>query len=235
MKLVTISDIHGRSDWVHVDVASYDRVIFLGDYVDSHSINDGVILNNLQQIIQLKQRYAEKVVLLIGNHDAQYMHYPNYSCSGFRQSMQRELTTLFTENRSLFQIAYQARNYLFTHAGVTNNWLTACKRRLRKSTIGSALDDTAALANGLNRMYTTSATQPILFEVAPARGGDDPFSGPVWADRSETRRDYLREFHQIVGHTPTQEFITVGDETSSITYADILEYERAFYEVQIPD
>lgn len=235
MKLITVSDIHGRGDWIHVDVTTYDRVIFLGDYVDSHSLSDGVILNNFHQIIKLKQQYPEKVVLLIGNHDAQYLHYPNYSCSSFRQSIQSALTELFRGNRLLFQIAHQERKYLFTHAGVTNNWLTACKLRVDKSAISSMLNNAATLADGLNLIHSTPEFQPLLFEVAPARGGYDPFSGPVWADRSETRMDYLNEFHQVVGHTPTPEFITVGDETSSITYTDILGHKRAFYEVSSSD
>jgi 3',5'-cyclic AMP phosphodiesterase CpdA len=235
MKIITISDIHGRGDWVHIDMAKYDRVIFLGDYVDSHTLSDGVILNNFQQIIKVKQQNADKVVLLIGNHDAQYMHYPNYSCSGFRRSMQVALTELFTGNRSLFRVAYQQGNYLFTHAGVTNNWLNACKLRIDSSAILSVLNNASTLADGLNLVYDDFHYQPILFDVAPARGGYDPFSGPVWADRSETRTDYVKGYHQIVGHTPTLEFITVGDETSSITYTDILGHKRAFYEVAIPD
>ncbi|CCH52167.1 metallophosphoesterase [Fibrisoma limi BUZ 3] len=233
MKLVTISDIHGRGNWVHVNVADYDRVIFLGDYVDSHSLSDGVILNNFHQIIELRQRYPEKIVLLIGNHDAQYLHFPDYSCSGFRAAMQPTLTDLFRNHEDSFQLAYQEGNYLFTHAGVTNGWMNSAKRQVDDAEILALLNNPETVADGLNRLHQSPDFQSILFEVAPVRGGDDPFSGPVWADRSETLTDHLTGFHQVVGHTPISDFRTVGDETSSITYTDVLQTKTAFYNLDL--
>src|SRR5665213_1183842 len=119
MKHVIISDLHGRDIWKQVDFSRYDKAVFLGDYVDSFKRPDNVILENLEEIIRLKSTYPQKIVLLLGNHDVQYLHYPRYYCPGFRQSMQPALTSLFKEHRDLFQIAYQKQNFIFTHAGIT--------------------------------------------------------------------------------------------------------------------
>ncbi|WP_448698262.1 metallophosphoesterase [Mucilaginibacter sp. AW1-3] len=122
MKHIIIGDLHSRDSWRGIYIRHYDKVVFLGDYVDSFDLSDFAILENLKRVIDLKKRYPEKVVLLLGNHDVQYMHYPHYQCSGFRQSMQTDLTRLFNSNRSLFQMAYQQGRYIFTHAGITNAW-----------------------------------------------------------------------------------------------------------------
>src|ERR1700744_72314 len=106
MKHIVIGDLHGKDVWQQVDVDRYDRVVFLGDYVDDFLLPDLVIDQNLQDIIALKKRYPEKVILLLGNHDVQYMFFPHFRCSGFRESMLRPLTSLFNLNHDLFQTAY---------------------------------------------------------------------------------------------------------------------------------
>lgn len=234
MNIVTISDLHGRTLWKDLTIDDYDRVIFLGDYTDSYRFDDDTIYANLSDIIQLKRLYPEKVILLIGNHDAQYIHYPNYRCSGFREWAQSELTALFAQNQPLFQIAYQHKTYLFSHAGVTNQWLARLLATHDHTVETNA--STYTLADLLNTIHQQPfPIQRVLFEVGPGRGGSDPFSGPVWADRSETRTDYLTNYHQVVGHTPTDRFLTIGNPNSSITYTDILQTRTAFYEIVIPD
>ncbi|MGV3561356.1 metallophosphoesterase [Larkinella arboricola] len=233
MKIITISDLHGRADWLRINVDQYDRVIFLGDYTDSYELSDETILENLQQIIALKEKYPDKVVLLIGNHDAQYLHFPHYRCSGFRPSQQPALTHLFTVNQSLFQIAHQEGVYLFTHAGVSSLWLS----HLPKSGLSLNLDldpqDLSQLAPVMNRMHQDRMLRTALFDVSYLRGGSDEAGGPVWADKRETSTDYLPGLHQVVGHTPVPEFVTIGDENGSITYTDVLQTQEAFYTLEI--
>ncbi|GAB3770238.1 metallophosphoesterase [Spirosoma horti] len=234
MNILTISDLHGRTVWKEAHTEGYDRVIFLGDYTDSHVFDDGTIYANLKEIIRCKGRQPDKFVLLIGNHDAQYLHFPYYRCSGFRERAQPQLSALFAEYKNLFQIAHQEGNFLFTHAGVTNKWLT--RFLLQTGNNASEISSAGNLAGLLNETNQLSGSdRDKLFEVGPVRGGSDAFSGPVWADRSETRRDFLAGFQQVVGHTPVADFTTTGNETGSITYTDVLQTKTAFYEVIIPD
>jgi len=122
MKHLIIGDLHGKDCWKDVNINKYDKVIFLGDYVDHWTLPDRFIYQNLKEIIELKRENPGEMELLLGNHDVQYLHYPHYLCSGFRPSMQRSLTLLFNENRDLFKVAYQKDNNLISHAGVTNRW-----------------------------------------------------------------------------------------------------------------
>lgn len=234
MNSLTISDVHGRTVWSEADTDAYDLVVFLGDYTDSHVFDDETIYTNLTTIIQRKRQQPDKFVLLLGNHDAQYLHFPHYRCSGFRERAQPALTALLQENKDLFQIAHQQGNFLFTHAGVTNNWLTRFLAKIAYP--ASQLRPEVNLARLLNEAHQQPGpVRNSLFEVGPLRGGSDAFGGPVWADRSETRTDFLTGFRQVVGHTPVSDFTTTGNESGSITYTDVLQTKTAFYEVTIPD
>src|ERR1700748_3612517 len=149
MRHIVIGDTHGRDNWKKINIKLYDKVIFIGDYVDSPELSDLTILENLKQIIALKKRQPDKIVLLLGNHDVHYLHYPRFECSGFRKTMQRDLTTLFCKNADLFQIAYQKDNHLFTHAGVTNSWYNEV---IRAPLFKKILDEQPDLAGGLNML-----------------------------------------------------------------------------------
>jgi len=234
MRLLTVSDIHGRTVWKEANLSAYDRIVFLGDYTDSYSIDDDTIFANLNDIIQLKRQDPLKFKLLIGNHDAQYLHFPHYRCSGFRVWAQPALSDLFARNASLFEIAHQEGSYLFTHAGVSGKWFSRLLAETQQ--IERALTPDFAVAALLNEVHQQPLqVRDLLFEVGPQRGGTDPFSGPVWADRAETRYDFLPGFHQVVGHTPISDFRTYGDEAGSITYTDVLQTQTRFYELTIPD
>ena len=145
------------------------------------------------------------------------------------------MSALFAKHESLFQIAYQRGSYLFTHAGVTNQWLRRllAKTQPDKHTAVTPDVNVADLLNDVHRQPFKNRN--LLFEVGPKRGGMDLFSGPVWADRDETRTDFLPGFHQVVGHTPIGDITTYGDETGSITYTDVLEKQTRFYQIVIPD
>lgn len=226
MKICSIGDIHGHQKWKEVDPEKYDKIVFVGDYVDSFSVTDTDMLANFMDIIEFKKKYADKVVLLLGNHDIQYLFHPEYRCSGFRVTLFPSLTALYKENRSLFQAAYQHENYIWTHAGISIPWFNSHAERLK-------LVEEETLADRLNEILNTSANF-ILHEVGAIRGGGRyDHGGITWADRSETRDNYIKGYHQIVGHTPIREIQTFGDVYSSITYIDCLGKSGQFYELEV--
>lgn len=228
MKHIAIGDIHGRDSWQRVNTKLYEKVVFLGDYVDSYDLFDLAILENLKKIIALKKRQPEKVELLLGNHDAHYLHYPRFECSGFRPTMQRDLTTLFCKNADLFQIAYQKDNYLFTHAGVTNNWHNEIKRL---PVFQQICEQEETLAGQLNRLEKTTY-RASLYDVGIERGGNG-YGGPLWADLKETFTGMLHGYNQVVGHTRVEELRTISYVDRSMTYADVLTVKEQFYEIEI--
>ena len=226
MHLIAIGDVHGRDAWKEIKGTKADQIIFIGDYVDPHQdIPDLEVIQNLKEIIAFQKSNPERVTLLLGNHDAQYLHYPLYQCSGHRADLQGTLGDLFQENKNLFKIGWQHEQYLFTHAGVSRGWY---KRNLP---IVSELKQ-ENLAKTLNAIYD-SEYRDILFEVSRKRGGWYPHGGPIWADRAETKADFLPNYHQVVGHSRVPDFERCGNENDSIIFIDVGDTRVRFYEVEI--
>ena len=77
-KILIIPDVHGRRFWRDaIESDDYDKVIFLGDYVDPYP-NEGIgsftAQEGLERIILYHDEHPDKVVLLLGNHDLHYMY-----------------------------------------------------------------------------------------------------------------------------------------------------------------
>lgn len=233
MKILVVGDLHGKDCWKGINCKNYDKVIFLGDYVDSYTLSDEVILNNIKEIIELKKANPDKIVLLLGNHDIPYLHYPEFSCSGFRASMQAELTKLFNDNQSHFQIAWQIDDYLFSHAGVTKAWFDDFLTSEYFNTFNSNAPTLSEILNNANSKL--APITKILFKAGKHRGGKGNGS-VVWADKRELAYDMLSGYHQIVGHTPSRTIETISyDNYTSATFVDILDNKVEFYELLIEE
>ena len=132
-KILAIGDVHGREVLSRIRHADFDKIIFIGDYVDTHyeaDFTDEMFISNLRKIIQFKKHHPDKVVLLLGNHDIHYMYHEEVGeFTGFRPQMLDELKALFLENSDLFRMAWEYKNTLFTHAGLSNNWYQRLQRR----------------------------------------------------------------------------------------------------------
>lgn len=232
MKIKTIGDIHGSTLWEDIksEIDTLDLIIFLGDYVDSFDISNKRIFDNLVNIINFKKEYPDKVVLLVGNHDVMYAlapaHVNNpYWCSGYRPDMHVDLYELFQENKDLFQLAYQYKNYLWTHAGVHQGWWD-CDYPFAK-------EDLSDIAVQLNRSFDCRLKE--IFQVGWYRGGIYDVGGPLWVDRRKSIRKPLRGLHQIVGHSRVDKIQTFDvDDNTSITFCDCLQSNNPeFYELNI--
>lgn len=220
MKIQAIGDIHGRPDWKDLVGLSCDKIVFLGDYVDSYVYQDVDILHNLKEIIWFKEKHPEKVILLLGNHCLQYMFsYETHGCSGFRQNMYWDLHDLYTKNKDLFQVAYQEKNYLFTHAGIHKGWYDYSAI---PQLIESGLSNEINIADQLNGLFRLNKSS--LFDIGYLRGGFSQVGGIFWADKKMTSRKPLEGLHQIVGHTRVDDIKTITfNDNTSITYCDCLE------------
>jgi len=226
MKHVIVGDLHGKDCWKEIDINAYDKVIFLGDYVDHWNLPDQSIYQNLEDVIKLKKKHPDRVELLLGNHDVQYLHYPHFLCSGFRPTMQRSLTYVFNDNKDLFKMGYQRGNHLFTHAGVTNSWYAEF---LQLPLLQQIKDEDDTVAGLLNKIEQTSK-RGLLHRAGSIRGGDG-CGGPTWADRKEMIADMLDGYHQVVGHTVTSNVEVAGNGDKSVTFIDVLDHITYFHEL----
>ena len=225
-RIITLGDIHGRDLWkkalfgsnqnfewwineynlgihkeFHYPIDDYDEVVFIGDYTDSFTEMNVIILHNLKEIILVKNAYPNKVHLLIGNHDLQYIYnQQRFICNGYRTEMAHDL---YQEFRTAdFELAYQINNILFTHAGVVNQWYDEFLNNLEPK-YTRFLKGNETIAEKLNILYQCNYNP--LFIIGYLRQGVFPFGGPLWAHKTEMEQDYLKGYLHIVGHTATDE------------------------------
>jgi predicted MPP superfamily phosphohydrolase len=217
MKTVSIGDTHGKAiaDVVLKIINEHDKFIFIGDYVDSPEIDNSSMKKNLLDIIALKKRYPEKIVLLWGNHDIQYLLGKDHFCSGYRPGMKQEFFEIFDSNADLFKLAFQAADYLWTHAGINERWyefrfLPFAEKQKREASFSELLN----LA--FDKRYKA------IFDVGYSRDGDSETGGPLWCDIEELEDEPWAEFNQIVGHNRVDQFERIKKDNREIVFIDVL-------------
>ena len=217
---IAIGDVHGLDLWRDVVEAHPEcGVVFLGDYLDPYRyVHKGKLLDNLRAIMQLKRDRPEDVVLLLGNHDLHY--FCDEACVGTRFDMEiaADASKLFLDNIHLFQYAFQDGEYLFTHAGVSQEWFD-------NDFCGDAA---RPIADQLNNPAADQV--PALLRVGSARGGRACDTGGIfWADKSELEEP-LYGFTQIVGHNRVAEVTEhTGPGGGRIVFCDCLRNGLCLY------
>lgn len=206
MKTLIIPDVHGRKFWREPceDMSRWDKVIFLGDYVDPYpgEATQEDVLTEIKDIIALKEVYKDKVVLLWGNHDLFYWCEPyrkvfdHWSRHDYKRH--DEIQTIFTQAKELFQFAYSQDNLLFTHAGINNE----IAKVLTKKYVN--IKD-----KFVNEYYNENPRE--LARVSMYRWGPDRSGSIVWCDVREiygnTPCKFLEDIFQIFGHTYAKTYI----------------------------
>jgi UDP-2,3-diacylglucosamine pyrophosphatase LpxH len=199
MKTVVIGDIHGRDCWKQIVIDEQpDRVIFIGDYFDSYDdYTAAEQMWNFEQIINFKlirESVQSEVIILVGNHDFHYVdgseHY-----SGYQFGAAPGINDLLFNNMKHMQMAYEMDGYLFTHAGVSNDWYTYWMKMLHL--------EGDNVADNINEMWKASS-RPFRFAGFNPYG-DSKESSPIWIrpkSLQKANRDTFRDqFIQVVGHT----------------------------------
>jgi len=201
-----VGDLHGRIYHFERAIEMFerdklDKIVFMGDYVDSFNCTNIEIKYLLEQVISYKKKNPNKVICLLGNHDQQYIHSPAYRCSGFRAELQPDLYKLFRDNREMFQVAWLNGNYMCTHAGILSDWLYRYNDRLSYYEEKLGIDKRNNLDVLLNAI-NDSHDEWILNTVPTIRGGvAGSIGGIMWADTSEIKKDgCVHRFNHIVGH-----------------------------------
>lgn len=195
MKQLILGDIHGRTIWKKIleSENDVDRLVFIGDYVDTHnSVTPSDQLDNLNDIIHFKRDTNFDVVLLVGNHDYHYWPTITERYSGFQPSMLSSFRGLYESNSDLFQMAF-ADEYgrLFTHAGVTESFL----RRLEINP-----SDSSNIAMSLNEIFKFQPRKFGFHDGDWSGYGEDVRQGCIWVRPQSLHSDAIDKL-QIVGHT----------------------------------
>lgn len=197
MKTLVIGDLHGRTQWKFITAnEDYDKVVFLGDYFDSHeNITHEAQIKNFEDLLTFKSDSPDKVVILYGNHDHSY--YCGERCSGYNPEYADRISEVIKEadQLSYLQAVYVQDDVIMSHAGVSKYWLQniACKESPSEIT----LED------------------PSIFDFNYVTGvdyyGDTISQSPIWIRPKSLVSNALEDYRQIVGHTPYLKPVVFND------------------------
>lgn len=241
--MIIIPDIHGREHW-KADVAKVtnedgslkEKVVFLGDYLDHYNgqknggepITMETAMSNFKEIIGFKKSHGDDVVLLLGNHDIEYMDNRCPACRCYT-SRYDEIRSLFMENIGLFDVGHHVEadgvTFILSHATISAGWVLS--QRIFEDKYVPSVDELedmpeedfennaiktaerfAEVVDDMNSMLHSGDEAALrklmmaLSAVSPYRGGWAPYASPLWEDFRE-HDDMLscRSVYQIVGHT----------------------------------
>ncbi len=195
-RTLVISDIHLQperaEEWIARLSNRHDRVVFLGDYFDSHGAGNGPEPTATTAAWLAESLKRPERVHLVGNHDLSYLFHRKFTaCSGYSEENQAVLDPYLKDSAfSLLQPAVAIDGWLLTHAGVHRQLV---KDLAPEAVLPLILEQWERLKEGGN---------PPLFGCGYARGGSQPFGGITWQDFGEFRP--TPGLHQIFAHTPAK-------------------------------
>ncbi len=212
MKTIILGDTHGRSVWkLIVNMENPDRVIFIGDYFDTHEdISAAGQMLVFEEIIAYKKSQDPgKVVMLIGNHDHHYFPEVGYTgTSGYQAGAAVAIGFLLEDNKEHLQMAYQFDNILCTHAGVGKTFLEK-----------QGWKEGEDIAEFLNELWKYKPKAFCFNGYDPY--GDDMGQTPIWIrpkSLMKDAQDFKKEIIQVVGHTVQNQIDIKGKSTGGRYY-----------------
>ena len=133
----------------------------------------------MEDVIEFKRNNRDKVILLIGNHDAHYFLRGFPRSTRYDSSNAYHLKEMYSSHRSIFKLAHEEtvgdEKYLFTHAGLMNSWIERNKDIIGEPTVDS-----------LNHLLDNPRGISALSEISNYRTWLGEKSGSiVWSDIRE--------------------------------------------------
>lgn len=225
MKILTIGDIHGRDIWKQLLKDSwqqaYDKVVFIGDYVDNWDQPVDTIISNFEEILALKRDFPDKVVLLFGNHEWHYLS-DSARYSGYVPAIAEYMrdTLRAAIHRDHIQLSYTINTgpipVLFTHAGITDFWWNSdmipyIKRFATAGIVPQLTNDNLFEVIDPYLYVALKNEASILGACGKSSGGSHPTGSPIWARPEDMFRNGLPNCIHVVGHTYMLKGVTLSE------------------------
>jgi hypothetical protein len=188
-RILVLGDTHGHDSWkAVVNHEDFDKVIFLGDYLDSFTVKPEVIANNFCDLLNFKQSMGDKCKLLYGNHDHSYWNAER--CSGYKFHAVSMYMPLLEDafKESLIDLIHIEGDIIFSHAGVSEYWL---KKVAMLESVHDINFNTIVNLDILNWNMMTGYDGY----------GNTISQSPIWIRPQSLLKSKVDGYRQIVGHT----------------------------------
>lgn len=193
MRILVCGDIHCKPYILTsaLKATKWDLFVFLGDACDNFGATQEDNIEIIKLLIKTKKKYGDKFIWLLGNHDWGYYD-DTVNMTGHIKAGSANIHHLLKENTELWDLFHAEGKYLFSHAGISADFLTLTRDIPYKD-----------LKNN------TGANNPMN-QVGYSCGGDSPMPSLLWARPNEVITLPLDNI-QIVGHTPVEKITKFND------------------------
>lgn len=211
MKYLIIGDVHNKVALAEKWCTDYPEhiKIFVGDYFDDFG---DTAYDAIQTAEWLKQSlHKPDRIHLMGNHDYPYMTesifgVPQVFCPGWNEEKGRAVRKILTKEDwelvKFYQVVHD--KWYVSHAGFNQYWWA---HPLTGDITTERIDEIIER----NKRWVLEEIFPTQLFVADfTRGGDSSWGGLLWQDWS--RLPFIKEFNQVVGHTPFGKTIQIKAE-----------------------
>ncbi len=199
-QIMTIGSIYGEDQWKNLDMLeamitddsltpTYDKYIFMGNYVKSYWRKQGDIGTMINELVSLKENYPDHIVLLTGRDDVQYL-FPDES--KFKIEGRHEDIVYYAELYQLLSthlaLSYYYGDNLWTHSGVNLEWA---------SVFGiTAADNASDIHDLLANIELGTSSQQYYMDTKV--GGKNVASSPIFTMGVVDSRELIEWVNHIV-------------------------------------
>ena len=131
MKIAVIGDIHGTTKFlecyknIQKNDSDVEKIIVLGDWFDPYVVIDfDTMIERYNEFVKI-WKSDDRIISILGNHDLAGYIISNDSTNRTLRfdKMRRQIREVIEPNLSESYLTYKIGDYMFSHAGVSQDWL----------------------------------------------------------------------------------------------------------------
>ena len=203
MKVAVIGDIHGTTKFLDCYIkiqendSDVDKIIVLGDWFDPYiNIDLDTMIERYNEFVEI-WKSDDRIISILGNHDiAGYIIQNDCTNRTIRFGKRRQqITDAIESNLSESYLTYKIGDYMFSHAGVSQDWLND----IDKYTSCNYVDDIMNCKKG----WTEDELSDIcyFYPYDFSRSGENTHQSCVWIRPQTLCGCAIEGYNQVVAHT----------------------------------
>ena len=212
MKVAVIGDIHGTTKFLDCYIkiqendSDVDKIIVLGDWFDPYiDIDLDTMIERYKEFVEI-WKSDDRIISILGNHDiAGYIVANDCTNRTIRfGKMRQKITDVIEPNLSESYLTYKIGDYIFSHAGVSQDWLDD----IAQYTYYNYVDDIMNCKKGWTEDELSDICTFYPYDFSGY--GKNTRQSCVWIRPQSLYECAVDGYHQVVAHTRVEKITKVS-------------------------
>lgn len=211
MKVAVIGDIHGTTKFlecyknIQETNPDVDKIIVLGDWFDPYlDIDIDIMIERYNEFVKI-WKSDSRIISILGNHDiAGYIIQNDYTKRTIRYGKGRQrITDAIEQNLSESYLTYKIGDYIFSHAGVSQDWLNDIDIYDGYNYVNDIMN--------CKKGWTADELSDIctFYPYDWSGDGTNKYQSCVWIRPQALYSCAIEGYHQVVAHTRVEQIIKI--------------------------